>query len=168
MTSTSRSVRVARALLLAVVVLGLLYAWDQSRQPAAGTNWSLLGYRRIIGTPPSVRVISTPADLASAWGDFLIPSDPSSVDLDKTLVVWFSNFGTQGCPSRLDGVSIDRAQRIVAATFSRGFTFGCDAQQVPDSFLVQIDRSLLPSAPFTITMVDPQAAGAIAAQATVP
>jgi hypothetical protein len=168
MTSTTRRVRVARALLLAVVVLGLLYAWDQSRQPTAGTNWALLGYRRIIGTPRSVRVISTPADLASAWGDFLIPGDSSSVDLNRTLVVWFSNFGTQGCPSRLDNVVIDLAQRVVAATFSRGFTFGCDTQLVPDSFLVRIDRSLLPPMPYTITMVDPQAAGAVAAQTTVP
>ena len=157
MVMRRRRTRFIRAFLLGVVALALLFAWDDSRQPVAGTNWALLAARRVIGTPHSVRLIADAPTLAAAWDDFRMAGDPASFDLSRSLVLWVATASPQGCPARLDGVTIDRATRTVTARFSRGFTFACDTRQVTDSFLVTVDRSSLPSAPFTVALDDPDA-----------
>jgi hypothetical protein len=167
-TTTGRRRRITLALLLGVVVLAALYAWDDSRQPVSGSNWVLLGSIRVIGSPRSVQVIRDQADLAKVWDEFRIAGDSTRVDLARSTVIWFADFGAQGCPSRLDGIAIDPARRLVTAHFSRGFTLGCDNRSVPDSFLVQIDRSLLPPAPYTIVLQDPLDPGATPPSAIVP
>jgi hypothetical protein len=160
--------RVLGALVVAAVVLAGLYAWDDSRQPAAGSNWVLLGSRRVIGHPVSARIIATPADLQTAWDQFEIAGDAAQVDLGRSLVVWFTDDGSQGCPSRLDGISIDAAAHVVAGHFSRGFSLGCDDRLVPDSFLVLIDRSLLPTPPVRIQLIAQPPAGPSPIDATLP
>lgn len=159
MTERSRRLRIVRALVLGIVVLVGLFSWDSSRQPTSGANWELLAARRVTGRPWSVHVITAHADLAAAWDEFRLQGDPSRIDLGATAVVWFANFGTQGCPSRLDGLQIDVAGRLVTGHFSRGLVAGCDDREVADSFLVLIQRSRLPPSPFRIEMADPYAPG---------
>jgi hypothetical protein len=160
--------RITLALLLGIVALATLYAWDDSRQPASGSNWVLLGSIRVIGSPRSVRVIRDQADLARAFDEFRIVADPTRVDLARSIVIWFADYGAQGCPARLDAVAIDVPRRLVTGQFSRGFTLGCDTRAVPDSFLVLIDRSLLPPAPYSFVLSDPLDPGATPPSTIVP
>jgi hypothetical protein len=46
---------------------------------------------------------------------------------------------------------------------SLAVTAGCDERDVPDSFLVAIDRDRLPAAPYTVQLGDPPPPGAPAA-----
>jgi hypothetical protein len=153
--AVTRRARIIRALVLGVGALALLLAWDGSRQPTAGSTWTLLAVRRVIGEPPSVRVLGDQTALASAWEEFRLAGSATSVDLSRVAAIWFSDFGAQACPSRLDDVTIDIGRRLVTGLFSRGFTVGCDDRQVPDNFLVLIDRDRLPPAPYRVDLADP-------------
>ena len=144
-----------RALLLGVFALAFLYAWDGSRQPVSGDGWRLLIAQRGLGEPDSVAPISDQRALDAAWDALRVRADPPQVDFTRGIVVWFVDTGTFGCRSRLDGLRVDQGRRLVAGAFSRGLVLGCDDAEVADSFLVVIDRRVLPPLPWTLQLRDP-------------
>lgn len=141
-----------RAIVIGLVALGLILGWDASRQPTAGHDWQLLGRQRSIGQPNSIAVVTDQVQLAAAWKALHLSDDPSRVDFDRSIVFWLTSIGTIGCPSRLDDLRIDPGAALVDATFSRGFTLGCDDGIVPDSFLVRVERERLPTAPYRVRL----------------
>lgn len=141
-----------RGTLIGLVALGLILGWDASRQPTVGHDWQLLGRQRAIGQPNTITMVTDQAQLTSAWNALHLSDDPSPVDFDRSIVFWLTSVGTIGCPSRLDDVRIDLVTALVDATFSRGFTLGCDDGIVPDSFLVRLDRDRLPTAPYRVRL----------------
>jgi len=160
----SRRPRIARALVLAALALGLLYAWDGSRQPASGSGWRLLIAQRGLGELSTVQVIDDQAELAAAWEKLrLIPAVPL-IDFTREIVIWFVDTGTFGCRSRLDGVRFDPGSRLVTGIFGNGLVAFCDDASVPDSFLVTLDRNRLPPVPYRIQLREvppPDSPGAI-------
>jgi hypothetical protein len=156
----SRRRRLLSALVLGVAVLGLLYAWDGSRQPVSGNGWTILLAQRGLGTPNTVGLIADQAALDAAWDAFRARGSAPRVNFDRLLVLQLIDSGAIACRSRLDGISVDRERRLVSGSFSRGLVAGCDDGIVPDSFLVAVDRGMLPVAPWTLLLRDPPPADA--------
>ena len=152
---------IVRAVVLGVVALGVLLGWDASRQPTAGGDWLLVGRQRGVGPPNRIVALNDPTQFAAAWRAMHLVGEPTPIDFDRDLVFWFTSVGTVGCPSRFDGLRIDFSGRRVEASFSRGFTLGCDDGAVPDSFLVSVDRDRLPAVGYEVRLLGPQPAGAI-------
>ncbi len=149
----TRRFRIARALLLGVAALGLLYTWDGSRQPASGSGWQLLVAQRGLGKPLSLTVLGDQTAFEAAWERLRIIPAPPAIDFTRELVVWFVDSGTFACRSRLDGVDFDLAARAVTVRFARGLVLNCDDEaDVPDSFLVKLDRDRLPVGTFRLVM----------------
>jgi hypothetical protein len=164
----SRRRRIVSALLLGAVALGVLYAWDGSRQPVSGSGWTILLAQRGLGTPNTVAVLNDQAALDAAWDSFRARGAAPRIDFERRLVLQLIDTGAIACRSRLDGFAIDRERRQVSGSFSRGLVAGCDDGLVPDSFLVAIDRSLLPPAPWTLLLRDPLPPDAPDARLEVP
>jgi hypothetical protein len=151
-----------------VLALAVLYLWDGSRQPVSGTGWRILLAQRGLGSPNTVAVIRDQAGLDAAWDAFRAQGSAPRLDFDRLLVVQLIDEGAISCRSRLDGIAVDRDRRLVSGVFSRGLVWGCDDGIVPDSFLVALDRSSLPAAPWTLQLRDPLPPDAPEARIEVP
>jgi hypothetical protein len=151
----SRVPSILAAIIVGGLAIAFALAWDASRQPSSGRDWRLVAQQRGSGDPGQVQVLDDEADVAAAWKALNLVGPPAIVDFDRSLALWLTGVGTIGCPSRLDDISIDAAGGDVVATFSRGFTLGCDDGVVPDSFLVAVDRDRLPPGPFRVRLVGP-------------
>ena len=150
----TRRARIARAAVLFVVVLGLLYTWDGSRQPASGNGWRLLLHIRGLGTPGTVQVLTDQAQVDDAWEQLRRFPPAPAPDFSRELVIWFVDGGTFGCRSRLDGMNFDLAAAQVTGRFGRGLVTFCDEEAyVPDSFLITVDRDRLPQPPYRVVLV---------------
>jgi hypothetical protein len=147
--------QVRRGLILFVLALALLYAADASRQPTSGSGWRLLAYQRGVGDPANVRIIADQAEFEVAWAKLAIRTPPVHPDFASTVLFWFTYRGTIGCPSRFEGLRIDRGRGLVAGSFSHAFTSGCDDRVVPDSFVVAVDRDRLPVPPYRVQLAEP-------------
>ena len=160
----SRRNRIARALLIGVLSLGLIYTWDGSRQPISGTGWELLLQQRGLGRPNSVTVLSDQASFAQTWEALRSTRPLPTVDFSRRVVIWFVDTGTLGCRSRIDGIRFDRDARLVTGLFGRGLVAFCDEAAVPDAFLVAIDRDRLPPTPYRVQLREvplPDSPGAV-------
>ncbi len=78
------------------------------------------------------------------------------------MTFWVTSIGTFGCPSHFAGVQLDPATTTVVLTFTLALTSGCDTTDVPDSFLVTVDRDRLPAAPFRLQPVGPEGRSGVA------
>jgi hypothetical protein len=163
----SRRRRIGRGLIAFVLAFVLLYAIDGSRQPTSGSGWRILAYRRGLGTPNTVAVLATQAALRSAWDKLAVDGAPESFDFTRAALFWLTSPGSFGCPSRFEGMRIDQSRGIVAGSFSKAITWGCDSQTIPDSFIVAVDRNRLPPGPYRLQLTDPLAPEATAAQVDV-
>ena len=149
--------RVIGVVAIAVVVATFAWAWDLSSQPGAGDGWRLLARQRgIAGAGAAVPVLDQ-AGLDDAWDRLRLLGDPPppAIDFGRFAVYWLTSRGSIGCPARLDGLRFETSRGVVAVTYSRGLTAGCDAKVVPDSFLVAIDRSRLSGRPYTFEFAGP-------------
>ena len=151
----SRRRRIVRAVVLFVVAFLVLVAADASRQPTSGSGWQIIGYQRATGVRGTVQQLADQTALDNAWQTLGFDGSPGPFDFDRSDVFWFVSTGTIGCPSHFGGVQIDFARRVASAIFTLALTSGCDDHPVPDAFIVAIDRSRLPPAPFTVELSDP-------------
>ena len=62
---------------------------------------------------------------------------------------------------------IDQSRGVVAGSFSKAITSGCDSQAIPDSFIVAVDRNRLPPGPYRLQLTDPLAPEASGAHVDV-
>lgn len=147
--------------IVAVTAIGLVRAWDDSRQVSSGDGWQLLARQRAVGERNRVDLIGDQATFAAAWTRLLLRTDPPSVDFDRSVVAWFTPLGTIACPTRLDRVRFDPERHLVDGEFSLGFTLGCQSPPVSDTFLVAIDRDRLPSAPYKVRILGPDPGDAV-------
>lgn len=146
---------VIAAVVVAVLAVGLVRAWDQSRQLPTGDGWQLLGRQRGVGDRNQVRLIGDQAGLDAAWTVLRLTTDPPTVDFGRSVVAWLTPLGTLSCPSRLDEVRFDPQERLVDGAFSLGLSMGCASPSVGDSFLVAIDRTRLPQPPYQLRILGP-------------
>jgi hypothetical protein len=140
---------------LIVLAVGLVRAWDDSRQPSNGDGWQLLARQRALGDRNTVGLIADQAAFEAAWKALLLRTDPPTVDFDRSVVASLTPLGTIACPTRLDRIRFDPDRHLVDGEFSLGFSFGCRSPSVSDTFLVAIDRDKLPSAPYQVRILGP-------------
>ena len=146
-------------MLVVVVAVALLRAWDHSRQPPSGDGWQILGRQRGVGDRNEVHLISDQAGLDAAWTVLRLTTDPPTVDFGRSVVAWLTPLGTISCPSRLDEIRFDAGEHRVDGAFSLGLSLGCTSPAVGDSFLVAIDRDRLPPAPYQVRIIGPEPPG---------
>jgi hypothetical protein len=148
--------RIVVAGVLLVVAVGLVRAWDASRQLPSGDGWRLIAHQRATGERNRVQLITDQAGLDAAADTMLLRSDPEPVDFERSAVAWLTPVGTISCTTRLDEVAFDLERKVVDVTFSLGLTMGCASPPVGDSFLVAIDRERLPDRPYRIRILGPE------------
>jgi len=142
--------------MVVVVGVGIVAAWDASRQLPSGDGWRLIAHQRATGERNQVRLITDQAGLDGAADTMLLRSAPEAVDFERSVVLWLTPVGTISCTTRLDAVLFDRKARIVDVAFSLGLTMGCGSPPVGDSILVAIDRDRLPDRPYRIRILGPE------------
>jgi hypothetical protein len=147
--------RLVVAAVIALVAIGVVRAWDASRQPPTGDGWRILAHQRATGDRNGIRLITDQAGLDAAWREMRIPSDPLTADFGRSVVAWLTPVGTIACTTRLDDVRFDPGEHVVDGAFSLGLTSGCGSPPVSDSFLVAIDRDRLPAPPYRIRILGP-------------
>lgn len=125
-------------------------------QPTAGDGWRLLGHEQDVraGTRPGVA--TTDEQLARLWAESGLPGDVPTVDWRAEIVVSFPADWSTSCPIRLDDVEVTDTTlypRIVLPGQVPGGPCTLDLRS--HSYVVAVERSLLPRGPFVVTMGDP-------------
>jgi len=122
-------------------------------QPTEGEGWRLLGHAEGTGEVYRTRVATTDEQLAALWRESSLGGDTPAVDWQAEIVVWFGAVYGSGCPVRLDGVMVDgttlHGEIVVPGS---GPDSPCRADANPHSFVVAVDRSLLPAGPFVVQL----------------
>lgn len=122
-------------------------------QPTAGAGWRLLADQTGTGEPYTARVALDGAEYELLWTSLGLDGEQPVVDFDAEIVVHFGAVYSGSCPEiRLDDVIIDRASgSVVAKIVQLGGERICTSDAIPRSYLVAIDRSVLPTPPFTVS-----------------
>lgn len=137
-------------------------------QPEAGEGWRLLGTDRT-GDSYRTAVASTDDQYASLWQQAGLAGDRPDVDFDDEIVIWFGAVYGSGCEIRMDGVVFEVERRIVHGDFVvPGVHQGCNDDANPEAYVVAVERSSLPEAPFDVQLdADDPPAGAPEERTTV-
>lgn len=121
-------------------------------QPTSGEGWRLLGTDRT-GSTYRTGVATTEEQYASLWVEAGLGGEPPSVDLETEVVVWFGAVYGSGCEIRMDDVVLDLDQRLVHGDFVvPGVHQGCNDDANPEAYVVAVERSALPEAPFAVQL----------------
>src|SRR5690606_32772376 len=119
-------------------------------QPLAGEGWRLLGEDET-GEAYRSGVATTDAQLDRLWALAGLEGEPSTVEWDSEIAVWFGAVYGSGCPVRMDGVVVEgdllHADLVVANA-----VYGCNGDADPHAFVVAVERQLLPEGPFRVQL----------------
>lgn len=122
-------------------------------QPTAGTGWRLLGEQDRTGEAYRTGVATTDAQLAALWTESALPGAAPAVDWQTEIAVWFGDVHGTTCPIRLDAVAVDgttlHATTVIPGS---GPAHSCTADAIPHSYVVALQRSLLPDEGFTVQL----------------
>jgi hypothetical protein len=122
-------------------------------QPTYGEGWRLLGHAEGAGEAYRTGVATTDEQLAAVWQDAELGGEAPDVDWQAEIVVWFGAVYGSGCPVRLDGVVVDGAtvhgQIVVPGS---GPVTACNSDANPHSFVVAVNRAVLPAGPFVVQL----------------
>lgn len=123
---------------------------------ASGEGWRLLVAGQVTGDEAyTVRAAINETEWQVLWDEVGLASEPPVVDLAGEIVVSFgSGFGSGCTERRLDGVVIDRQDRLVHALISdplapRACTSDLAGAAV---FVIAVAREGLPASPFTLQL----------------
>jgi hypothetical protein len=121
-------------------------------QPESGEGWRLLGTDRT-GDSYRTGVATTDDQYAALWRQAGLGGAPPDVDFDDEVVIWFGAVYGSGCEIRMDGVVFDLERGIVHGDFViPGVHQGCNSDANPEAYVVAVERSALPEAPFDIQL----------------
>jgi hypothetical protein len=149
--------------LLTVFAVGMALCGPRP-QPQSGAGWRLLRVDNT-GEPPrqatdpatlaersALRGIATSnAQFAVVWGNARRPE----VDFETEIVLSFTALYLGGCPIRLSDVIFDEDQRMVYPhLIRRTRTLGCNDSANYETYMVAVERSALPKAPFNVQASD--------------
>ena len=121
-------------------------------QPTEGAGWRLLGTER---TAESYRtaIATTPEQYSEVWATAGLTADQPSVDFVNEVVIWFGAVYGSGCEIRMDDVVFDQSEQLVHGNFViPGSPVFCDDDANPEAYVVAVERSMLPAAPFAIQL----------------
>ena len=122
-------------------------------QPTEGAGWRLLGHAAGAGEPYRTGVATTADQLAALWQASGLEGDAPDVDWRAEIVVWFGAVYGSGCLVRLDGVVVGGATlhgEIVVP--GSGPSTACNEDANPHSFVVAVERTVLPAGPFVVQL----------------
>lgn len=122
-------------------------------QPTEGEGWRLLGHEEDAGEAYRTGVATTDAQLVALWQESGLGGEVPDADWQAEIVVWFGAVFGSGCPVRLDGVVVDgttlHGEIVVPGS---GPDSACNEDANPHSFVVAVERALLPVGPFVVQL----------------
>jgi hypothetical protein len=123
-------------------------------QPTAGLGWRLLTDQDETGESYRTAIAYDDESYDSLWRSARLTGEPPPVDFDSEVAIWFGAVHGSSCPRlRLDDVVIDEGARLVYSEITDLDRVGaCTADAIPHAYVVALERSLLPGAPFTIQL----------------
>lgn len=122
-------------------------------QQTEGAGWRLLGHAEGAGEVYRTDVATTDAQLATLWAESGLGGDPPAIDWETEIAVWFGAVYGSGCPVRLDGVMAEAGTlHAVLVIPGSGPDTACNADANPHSFVVAVQRSVLPEGPFQVQL----------------
>ncbi len=131
---------------------------DEYSQRTEGNGWRLL-FDQPVGAGRSTWVASTQdqyEELMSRLDES--GQTPAEVDFETEVVIWFSTIHSGSCPTVLDDVVFNSDAAIVHSATVRsdgsptGEPLQCTRDARTRSYVVAVDRNLLPEAPFTVQL----------------
>lgn len=121
-------------------------------QPTAGDGWRLLAAERT-GFSYRTGVATSDAQYERLWARSGVGTERPIVDFDGEIVVWFGAVYGSGCEIRMDDVVIDRERAVVHGDFViPGNPGECNADANPEAYVVAVERSVLPTGPFSVQL----------------
>lgn len=126
-------------------------------QPESGRGWRLLADAPGVGTTWDTSVAIDQDGYETLWRTLELPGSPPAVDFDREIVLHFGPAVSGSCPDiRLDGVQIE-GDLVYAEIVRPGVQPSvCTADANPHTYLVAVERAILPSTPFRVQL-DPEA-----------
>jgi hypothetical protein len=122
-------------------------------QPTDGAGWRLLGHAEGAGEAYRTAVATTDEQLVAVWAESGLGGAAPDVDWQTEVVVWFGAVYGSSCPVRLDGVVVDgttlRGEIVVPGS---GPDTACTSDANPHSFVVAVERTVLPTGPFVVQL----------------
>ena len=120
-------------------------------QPEGGDGWSYLGEADAMPDSEFPRILADRAALNAMWGRLGLAGDPPVVDFEEHVVFSLVIGHSGSCPrTRLDDVIVDGSLvYLVVPTITD--EMGCTDDWVPRTYLVGMERDLLPAPPFQLT-----------------
>jgi hypothetical protein len=138
-------------------------------QAGGGDGWRLLASREGSGEAYRTGIAFDEASYRELWRRAGLPDGAPGVDFATEVVVWFGAVYGSSCPGlRLDDVVVDLERRIVHGEIVLpGPPRGCTADANPHAFVVAVERSRLPAAPFAIQLGAADPPGGVPEERTV-
>lgn len=126
---------------------------SEGPQAQAGDGWRLLA-DETTGEPYRTGIAADPSGYAQLWEEIGLSGEPSPVDFDTEVAIWFGAVYSGSCPEiRLDGVAVDHERALVYADIVQtGEVFVCTDDANPRAYLVAVERSALPPGPFAVQL----------------
>lgn len=122
-------------------------------QPTEGEGWRLLGHAEGAGEAYRTGVATTDEQLVAVWQDAGLGGDAPAVDWQTEIAVWFGAVYGSSCPVRLDGIVVDgptlHGEIVIPGS---GPDSACTDDANPHSFVVAVNRALLPTGPFVVQL----------------
>lgn len=120
-----------------------------AEQRTDGHGWRLLGHEQEVGAAYRTGVATTPEQYARLWQESGLPGPAPEPDWEREIVLWFGAVWGAFCPVTLVDVVTDG--NLVHGDFrTSGTECGDDAR--PHSFVVAVQRTVLPTGPFTLQL----------------
>lgn len=123
-------------------------------QPEGGDGWRLLV--DVVGGPPyRTGIAASQAEFDQLLGDLSLDHEQPLVDFDTEVVIWFGAVFSGSCPNiRLDDVVVVSDQSLVYANIVAPGPppAACTADANGRTYLIAVERSRLPEAPFHIQL----------------
>lgn len=128
-------------------------AIPQGPQPISGDGWRLLASDDV-GEAYRTGIAADLRSYRALWRSIGILEDPPSVDFETEVVIWLGAVYGSSCPDiRLDDIVIDLPRRLVHGEIVLPSVYNaCTADANPRAFVVAVERSALPPAPFAIQL----------------
>lgn len=121
-------------------------------QPTEGAGWRLLGTERT-GDSYRTGIATTPEQYDELWATAGLAAAQPAVDFVDEVVIWFGAVYGSGCEIRMDDVVFDQNEHLVHGNFVLpGSPVSCNDDANPEAFVVAVERSMLPAAPFAIQL----------------
>ena len=122
-------------------------------QPTGGRGWRLLTDQDETGESYRTGIAFDDESYATLWRTARLAGEPPPVDFESEVAIWFGAVHGSSCPRiRLDDVVVDENAQLVFSDITYLDGGACTADAIPHAYVVALDRSRLPEAPFKIQL----------------